>query len=207
VVEVPAEVVAVISTIPVPAGEVAVQEMVDAQVTLGLAVVPNLAVVEPTTKFVPVMVTTVPPPSAPAPGETALMNGPELKVNWSADEVAEVLPDAVTVMSTIPVPAGEVAVHEVVDAHETAVPAVPPNSAVVEPTTKFVPVMVTTVPPPVEPELGAIAVMAGGRVTVWEASADGPPLLDTVWPVKTSVVEVPAVSVTVKVAVNGPPVA
>ena len=126
----------------------------------------------------------------------------------SADEVADVPPEVVTVTSTVPATsAGEVAVHKVVEVHETAVPAVPPKLAVVEPTTKLVPVMVTTVPPTSGPLLGEMAVMTGGRVTVWVANADDPPLLDTVWPVKTWVVEVPAVSVTVKVAVHGPAVA
>ena len=128
-------------------------------------------------------------------------------MNWSAALVAEVPPEVVTVMSTVPsAPAGEVAVQVVAEVHETAVAAVPPKLAVVAPATKPVPVMVTTVAPPGGPPFGEIALMAGGSVKVWEASADGPPLLDTVWPVKTWVVEVPAVSVTVKVAVKGPPV-
>jgi hypothetical protein len=129
-------------------------------------------------------------------------------VNWSAALVAEVPPAVVTVMSTIPAASdGEVAVHEVVDAQVTAVAAVVPKLAVLAPTTKPVPVIVTAVPPRSGPTLGEIELTTGGSVKVWEASAEGPPLLDTVWPVKTCVVEVPAVSATVSVAVNGPAVA
>ena len=81
-----------------------------------------------------------------------------------------------------------------------------PKLAVVEPGKKPVPVIVTTVPPPTGPELGEMALTPSGRLTVWVARAEGPPLLETVCPVKTCVVEVPAVSVTVNVAVKGPAV-
>jgi hypothetical protein len=57
------------STVPADsAGEVAVQRIVVEQLTEVPAVVPNLAVVEPTTKPVPAMVTTVPAKSGPALG-------------------------------------------------------------------------------------------------------------------------------------------
>ena len=39
---------------------------------------------------------------------------------------------------------------------------------------------------------------------LWAVSAEGPPLLLTVWPVKVCVVDVPAVSVTVSVTVKEP---
>ena len=68
------------------------------------------------------------------------------------------------------------------------------------------PVRVTTAPPLSDPAVGLMPVTAGTRVTVWVASAEGPPLLDTVWPVKVWVVDVPAESVTVRVAVKGPEV-
>jgi hypothetical protein len=42
---------------------------------------------------------------------------------------------------------------------------------------------------------------AAGTVTVWLVIAAGPPLLLTVWPVKTCVSDVPAVLATVSVAV------
>jgi hypothetical protein len=57
--------------------------------------------------------------------------------------------------------AGEVAVHEVPDEQLTEVPAVDPKDTVLEPTTKPVPVMVTTSPPPVPPATGLIPVTVG----------------------------------------------
>ena len=51
-----------------------------------------------------------------------------------------------------------------------------------------------------------MALTPSGRLTVWVARAEGPPLLETVCPVKVWLVEVPAVSVTVKVAEKGPAV-
>jgi hypothetical protein len=124
----------------------------------------------------------------------------------STAEVAENPPAVLTVTSTVPAAsAGEVTVQLVVDEQLTAVAAVPPKLAAVVPTAKLVPVTVTTVPPASGPEFGKIALTTGGSAKVWEAKAEGPPLLDTVWPVKTWVVEVPAESVTVRVAVNGPP--
>jgi hypothetical protein len=161
VAEVPAEVVTVMSTIPADSpGDVAEHEVVDAQLTLVPAVVPNLTVVEPTTKPAPVMATAVPPANRPAPGEIPVMTGAP-NVNLSAAEVADVPPEVVTVMSTVPaVSAGEVALHEVV-VHEIAVPAVPLKLTVVEPTTKLVPVIVTIVPPPTAPAPGVIPVMTG----------------------------------------------
>jgi hypothetical protein len=93
-----------------------------------------------------------------------------------------------------------VAVHDVAE-QLTEVPAPAPKATVVEPGTKPEPVMVTTVPPPSGPALGETAETVGGRVKLWLATAETPPLLDTVCPVKTWVLEVPAESVTVKVAV------
>ena len=93
-------------------------------------------------------------------GEIPVMTGAP-NVNLSAAEVADVPPEVVTVMSTVPaVSAGEVALHEVV-VHEIAVPAVPLKLTVVEPTTKLVPVIVTIVPPPTAPAPGVIPVMTG----------------------------------------------
>ena len=46
-----------------------------------------------------------------------------------------------------------------------------------------------------------VVAIVNGRVKLWEAKADGPPFLLMVWPVKTWVVEVPAESVSVTVAV------
>ena len=83
-------------------------------------------------------------------------------MNWSTEEVAEVPPVVVTVTSTKPADsAGEVAEQLVTLEHVTAVAAVTPNLALVDPTTKPVPVMVTTVVPAKGPEVGAIEVIAG----------------------------------------------
>jgi hypothetical protein len=77
--EVPFAVVTVTSTVPgAPAGEVAAQVVVDAQVTAVAAVAPNATVVEPTTNPVPVIVTLVPPAGGPATGLMALTVGPDV---------------------------------------------------------------------------------------------------------------------------------
>jgi hypothetical protein len=71
-------------------------------------------------------------------------------------------PGVVTVTSTTPADSpGEVAVHEVDDEQLTEVPDEVPNLAVLEPTTKPVPVMVTTVPPAIGPATGVIPVTLG----------------------------------------------
>ena len=58
-------------------------------------------------------------------------------------------PEVVTVTETVPVPAGDTAVQEVVDVQETPVADTDPNKTVVAPeeVSKFVPVRVTVVPP------------------------------------------------------------
>ena len=122
--------------------------------------------------------------------------------------VLEVTPAWMMVTSIVPADsAGDVATHVVADEQLTEVAAVEPNIALAAPVAKPEPVMVTTVPPPITPEPGEMDEMARGRLKLWVVCADGPPLLDTVWPAKTWLVEVPAESVTVKVAVNGPAVA
>jgi hypothetical protein len=86
-------------------------------------------------------------------------------VNLSAELVALVPPGPVTVTSTVPDPAGEVAVIEVAELTVTPVAALPPK-ATVSPAAKFVPVTVTSVPPDVGPDAGetALTVGAGGAV-------------------------------------------
>ena len=64
------------STVPaVSVGEVAVQRIVEAQLTEVPAVSPKMALVEPTTKPVPAMLTTELPPSGPAFGVTEVITG------------------------------------------------------------------------------------------------------------------------------------
>ena len=85
-----------------------------------------------------------------------------------------------TVTLTVPDPAGAFAVQAVVDEQLTEVPAFDPKLTVVEPTTKRVPVIVTTVPPPTGPVLGVIPVTVGVTEKTWLATAEGPPLFETV---------------------------
>ena len=66
----------------------------------------------------------------------------------------------VTVMSTVPVPAGDTALRPVEETTLKLLAAVVPKSTAVAPV-KFVPVTVTVVPPDVGPEVGLIAVTVG----------------------------------------------
>jgi hypothetical protein len=96
------------------------------------------------------------------------------------------------------------ALHEVVEAQLTEVPAEAPKATVLAPTTKPVPVMVTSVPPPTGPLSGEMALtltLTLEMLKLWLAVAEAPPLFETVWPVKTWVLDVPAESVTVSEAV------
>ena len=81
-------------------------------------------------------------------------------MNWSAAEAAEVPPTVVTLTSTVPVPAGAVAVIEVAELTVKPVAAVAPKVTAVAPE-KLVPVIVTDVPPGVGPSVGEIDVTAG----------------------------------------------
>jgi hypothetical protein len=203
----PLEVVTVTSTVvpAVPAGEVTVTvvEVLDKTVA---TVAPKSTAVG-LARLVPSTVTCWPPAVGPEFAITPETRGPEPNTKRSLGATVEVTPAIVSVTSTVPATsAGEVAVQLVVEEHETAVAAVTPNIAEAAPTVKPEPVMTTTVPPPIGPVLGAIPEIPRGRVKVWVVAAEGPPLFETVWPVKTWVVEVPAVSVTVRVAVNGPAV-
>ena len=80
-------------------------------------------------------------------------------MNSSAGEVAEVPPGVVTVTSTVPLPAGEVAVIEVAES-AVIVAAFDPKSTALAPS-RLVPVMVTLVPPPVGPLVGLMPVPTG----------------------------------------------
>ena len=77
---------------------------------------------------------------------------------WSAAEVAEVPPGVVTVISTVPVPAGLVAVIEVSLLTVNEVAAVLPNFTEVAPV-KPVPVIATEVP--TGPDVGDLPVTVG----------------------------------------------
>ena len=93
-------------------------------------------------------------------------------MNWSAGEVAEVPLGVVTVTSTVPVPAGEVAVIEPA-VSAVMVAALVPKSTAVAPE-RLVPVMVTEVPPPAGPVVGLMEVTVGlGATTVSDQRAAG----------------------------------
>jgi hypothetical protein len=129
-------------------------------VKLVAAVVPNFTALAPV-KFVPVMVTDVPPVGGPELGVTAVTVGAAWYVNLSAAPVAEVPPGVVTVTSTDPAdPAGSVAVIDVAELMVKLVAAVAPNLTALTPA-KLVPVIVTDVPPGVGPTPGLTAVTVG----------------------------------------------
>ena len=156
--EVPIPFVTVTSTVPDPAGLVAVMEVAEFTVTEAAGVAPNETVESPV-KPVPVMVTEVPPAAGPKSGLMAVTVGAS-KAKRSAGLVAEVPLPLVTVTSTEPVPAGETAVMEVAEFTVTEAAGVAPNETVESPM-KPVPVMVTEVPPAAGPKSGLMAVTVG----------------------------------------------
>jgi len=84
----------------------------------------------------------------------------DVYVYWSAELVALVPPAVVTVTSTVPVPAGAIAVSDVLLATTTPVAGVEPNWTEVAPV-RLVPVTVTLVPPVVVPLVGEMPVTVG----------------------------------------------
>jgi hypothetical protein len=100
----------------------------------------------------PLIETSVPPPVPPELRLSPVTLGavPVENVNWSEDETAEVPVGVVTVTSTVP--AGSVGATAVIEVLETTVKLAGtlPNSTRLAPV-KFVPVMVTLVPPAVLP--------------------------------------------------------
>ena len=78
----------------------------------------------------------------------------------SAAELADVPPGVVTVTSMVPLPGGAVAVMLVADTTVNDEAAVEPNDTLVAPV-KFVPVIVTLVPPAVGPDVGETDVTVG----------------------------------------------
>ena len=84
-------------------------------------------------------------------------------MNWSAELVELVPPLPVTVTSTVPEPAGLVAVIDVALFTVTPVAAVEPNDTV-SPDAKPVPVIDTVVPPAAGPLVGLTADTVGGAM-------------------------------------------
>src|SRR5712692_11615316 len=132
----------------------------DTTVKLVAAPLPNFTEVAPV-KPLPVIVTVVPPRVVPDAGLTLRMAGVTAYVYWSADEVGLIPPGPLTVMSTVPVEwAGLTA--EIFQSVSTVklVALTVPNFTAVAPV-NVAPVMVTVVPPSVEPERGVTAVRVG----------------------------------------------
>jgi hypothetical protein len=175
---VPAGVVIVTSTVPVPAGDVAVICVAEFTVKLAAAVAPKFTAVAPV-KPVPVIVTDVPPAAGPEVGVIEEIDGPPVYVNRSALPVALTPPSVETTTSTVPDPAGDVAVICVSEfTVKPVAPAVPNRTsfAVVKP----VPVMVTFVPPVVGPAVGVIPVTDGTGGIGEMYAADGTGLVSDV---------------------------
>ncbi len=111
-------------------------------------------------KFVPVIVTVVPPAVTPSMGVVAglvamaVTVGGVTNVNRSAEVFGVVAATLVTEMSTVPAPStGETAVICVGETTVKLAAAMEPNLTDTGPM-KFVPVMVTVVPPRVVPAVG-----------------------------------------------------
>src|SRR6185312_17254698 len=107
------------------------------------------------------MNTGVPPEVEPTLGLTEVTSGMAWYVYWSVDDTGEVPPGVVTVTLTVPgASAGEIAVMEVPESTVNLVAAVESNLTSEAPT-KFVPVIVTRVPPAVGPAVGLTEVTEG----------------------------------------------
>jgi hypothetical protein len=128
---VPTGVVTVTSTTPAPPGLVAVICVALLNVNAA-AVVPNLTLDTPV-KFVPVIVTEVPPAPGPVLGATEVTVAPDAYVYLSAAVRALMPPGVVTVTSTVPEPAGLVTVIKVSERTAKVDAPVPPNFTALAP--------------------------------------------------------------------------
>ena len=128
--------------------------------TTFVAAVPPNVTVAPVAKFVPVIVTAVPPAVVPLFG--AHLSPSAYHVSESVRQAPASAPGLVTVTVAAPaLPAGVVAVIVVLLTTTTFVAAVLPK-VTVAPAAKFVPVIVTAVPPTVDPLFGQTLVTVGG---------------------------------------------
>ena len=155
----PPPVMTVISTVPVPAGAVAVICVALLTVKPLALPPPNLTAVAPD-RLAPVMITLLPPVAGPEVGEILLTVGAAIYVYWSAALVALVPPPVVIRTSTVPLPAGAVAVICVALRTLKPVAAVAPKVTAVAPL-KLVPEMITVVPPVAGPDVGEMLVTVG----------------------------------------------
>ena len=141
-----------------PAGVVAVIVVLFTTATFVAAAPPNVTVA-PVAKFVPVIVTAVPPVVDPLFGLTLVTVGGATYVYPPVR--LPLCPLTVTVTVTAPaLPAGVTAVIVVLFTTTTPVAAAPPI-VTVAPAAKFPPVIVTAVPPDVDPLFGDTLVTAG----------------------------------------------
>jgi hypothetical protein len=153
--------VVVTVTVTAPAAPGAVVAVIDVPLTtttLVAATPPNVTVA-PAVKFVPVIVTAVPPGAGPRFGDTLLTVGGETYVNPPA-RLPLCPPGLLTVTATAPDPAGLVAVIVVPLTTTTLVAAAAPN-VTVSPSAKFVPVIVTAVAPVYTPPFGLTLLTEG----------------------------------------------
>jgi len=116
------------------------------------------------TNPVPVIVTAVPPLVGPADGLMLAIVGEPTYVNWSPAVGDDTPLGVVTVASTVPVPAGAVAVIEVALLTVNVVAAADPNVTAVAPV-NAPPVRVTDVPPATGPAVGLTLEIAGVATT------------------------------------------
>jgi len=148
------------TTPTLPAGVVAVIVVLLTTVTPVAAAVPNVTVALEA-KFVPVIVTAVPPAVDPLFGLTPVTVGGVTYVNPLARLPLRPLV-LVTATGTAPgLPAGAVAVIVVLFTTVTPVACTLPNFTVA-PAAKFVPMIVTAVPPAGVPLFGLTLVTVGG---------------------------------------------
>ena len=144
-----------------PPGVAAVIVVLLTTVTLLAAAEPKVTVA-PEAKLLPVMVTAVPPAMGPLFGETLVTAGGAAYVNPLAK--LPLWPLTVTVTVTGPaLPAGVFAVIVVPLTTVTLLAATEPK-VTVAPEAKFVPVMVTEVPPAVGPLFGETLVTDGATI-------------------------------------------
>ena len=155
----PAVVTATLLTPAVPAGVLAVTEVLDTTTMFVAATPPTVTLVAPV-KLVPLMVIEVPPNVVPDVGETLVMVGTGTTYVNALALVAVPLA-VVTVTSCAPaVPAGVTAVILVALTITTLLAATPPTVTLVAPV-KLVPAMENAVPPRVVPDVGLTLVMVG----------------------------------------------
>jgi hypothetical protein len=141
-----------------PAGVVAVIVVAFTTTTFVADPLPNFTVV-PDAKFVPVIVTAVPPAVDPVFGLTLLTVGGATYV-YPFAKFPLCAPTATVTVTAPALPAGVVAVIVVLFTTTTFVAAALPN-VTVAPAAKFVPVIVTAVPPAVEPVFGETLLTVG----------------------------------------------